>query len=163
MPLISSVYSTITFDSGFGISELRKCRFRIWDCGLIKTDASVFLQSAFRNRLNPQSEIPNPKSPYSSDAPRRGFGRQGFIVGRRGRQRLVREASAAAAHLRAVFGASLADSSSGIASISKLFRDYGITRTDQLLSSLILAIPDELSARDAPIPPEGEPLAADAS
>jgi hypothetical protein len=45
-----------------------------------------------------------------------------------------------------------------LASISKLLRDYGITADDQLLSSLILAVPDELSASEAPIPPEGEPL-----
>src|SRR3954471_12193676 len=45
-----------------------------------------------------------------------------------------------------------------LASISKLLRDYGITADDQLLSSLILAIPDELSANSAPMPPEGEPM-----
>src|SRR5690349_6314537 len=45
-----------------------------------------------------------------------------------------------------------------LASISKLLRDYGITADDQLLGSLILAIPDELSAREAPLPPEGELL-----
>ncbi|HEX8843574.1 MAG TPA: hypothetical protein VF791_02970 [Pyrinomonadaceae bacterium] len=33
-----------------------------------------------------------------------------------------------------------------LASISKLLRDYGISAEDELLSSLILAVPDELSA-----------------
>jgi len=41
-----------------------------------------------------------------------------------------------------------------LASISKLLRDYGITADDELLSSLILAVPDELSAQsEAPMPP----------
>src|SRR4051812_47036812 len=49
-----------------------------------------------------------------------------------------------------------------LASISKLLRDYGVTADDELLSSLILAVPDELSAKDdAPMPPdspESEPM-----
>lgn len=41
-----------------------------------------------------------------------------------------------------------------LASISKLLRDYGITADDQLLSSLILAVPDELSVSfESPMPP----------
>ena len=41
-----------------------------------------------------------------------------------------------------------------LASISKLLRDYGITADDELLSTLILAVPEELSAQDeAPMPP----------
>src|SRR5205085_179814 len=49
-----------------------------------------------------------------------------------------------------------------LASISKLLRDYGITADDELLGSLILAVPDELSAQDnAPMPPaspDDEPM-----
>jgi hypothetical protein len=46
-----------------------------------------------------------------------------------------------------------------LASISKLLRDYGISADDQLLSSLILAVPDELSAGDeAPMPPDTAPM-----
>ena len=48
-----------------------------------------------------------------------------------------------------------------LASISKLLRDYGITADDQLLSSLILAVPDELSAEgepsQPPLSPDSEP------
>ena len=48
-----------------------------------------------------------------------------------------------------------------LANISKLLRDYGISADDELLSSLILAVPEELWAKEeppmppvAPMPPE---------
>jgi hypothetical protein len=40
-----------------------------------------------------------------------------------------------------------------LANISKLLRDYGISADDELLSSLILAVPEELWAKDPPMPP----------
>jgi hypothetical protein len=40
-----------------------------------------------------------------------------------------------------------------LANISKLLRDYGISADDELLSSLILAVPDELWAKEPPMPP----------
>jgi hypothetical protein len=40
-----------------------------------------------------------------------------------------------------------------LASLSKLLREYGISADDELLSSLILAVPAELWAKDPPMPP----------
>jgi hypothetical protein len=40
-----------------------------------------------------------------------------------------------------------------LANISKLLRDYGISADDELLSSLILAVPEELWAKEPPMPP----------
>jgi hypothetical protein len=40
-----------------------------------------------------------------------------------------------------------------LASLSKLLREYGISADDELLSSLILAVPEELWAKEPPMPP----------
>ena len=48
-----------------------------------------------------------------------------------------------------------------LASLSKLLREYGISADDELLSSLILAVPEELWAKDLPMPPEA-PMPPDA-
>lgn len=51
-----------------------------------------------------------------------------------------------------------------LASLSKLLREYGISADDELLSSLILAVPGELSAKgNEPIVPIEPPLAPEES